>query len=199
MPKAGKTTETEVKLAVPSVEDAKRRLRRAGFRVLHTRVFEANEIFDTPELRLRANSELLRLREAGGAAILTYKGPPLRSRHKSREEVETKVSNPGALRRILLATGFTLVFRYEKYRTEYVRAGEAGHATVDETPLGCYMELEGDGAWIDATAGLLGFTPADYITLSYGSLYVEWCGREGITPQNMVFGAQGRRGARKLK
>jgi hypothetical protein len=54
-------------------------------------------------------------------------------------------------------------------------------------PIGTYLELEGAPRWIDRTARALGFGPPDYITASYGRLYLEWCAREGREPSHMVF------------
>ena len=67
---------------------------------------------------------------------------------------------------------FIPTFRYEKFRTEYHRAGETGVATLDETPIGVYLELEGAPAWIDRSARRLGFAESDYSTASYYGLYV---------------------------
>ena len=83
--------------------------------------------------------------------------------------------------------GFHETFRYEKYRTEFAREGEPGIATLDETPIGVYMELEGPSRWIDRTAKTLGFARGAYITASYGQLYTEWCESRGIKPSNMRF------------
>ena len=47
------TQETEIKLAVKDARSARRLLRTAGFVVSRPRVFEANTVFDTPELSLR--------------------------------------------------------------------------------------------------------------------------------------------------
>jgi adenylate cyclase, class 2 len=60
-------------------------------------------------------------------------------------------------------------------------------ATVDETPIGVFLELEGLPRWVDRIARVLGFSAADYITLSYGRLYIEACAARGIAPTNMVF------------
>ena len=46
---------------------------------------------------------------------------------------------------------------------------------MDETPIGVYLELEGEGAWIDKVALQMGFSPAEYILKSYGTLYREHC------------------------
>ena len=108
--------------ARPDAATARRLLRRAGFRVSRRRVFEANTVFDTPDLSLRASQQLLRVREAGGVVTLTYKGPPAVARHKSREELELEVSAAAPMAAILDRLGFRPVFRYEKYRTEYRQA-----------------------------------------------------------------------------
>ena len=68
--------------------------------------------------------------------------------------------------------GFHPAFRYDKYRTEFSRRARRGdksrhgHVTLDETPMGVFMELEGSGPWIDRTAKELGFSRNDYITMS---------------------------------
>jgi adenylate cyclase class 2 len=182
--------ETEIKLAVPDERTARRMLGAAGFRVSRRRVFEANTIFDTPELSLRGRRTLLRLREAGGVATITYKGAPLPSRHKSREEIETELAGPRAMRSILERLGFRAVWRYEKYRTEYRLEHGAGMATLDQTPIGVYLELEGSPRWIDRMAGVLGFARQDYITASYSGLYLDDCQRRGVEPGDMVFAAR---------
>lgn len=160
-------------------------LEKAGFQETRPRAFERNEVFDTTALDLRAGRKLLRLREYGGLNILTYKGPPEPGPHKTREEIETKVADAGALRQLLDRLGYRVVFRYEKYRAEY--AAESGVAVVDETPIGVFIELEGDPFWIDATTVRLGYQPSDYVTASYGSLYFSWCAERGVEPSHMEF------------
>ena len=178
--------EVEIKLAVPEAGAARRLLRGKGFRVIKPRVFESNDVFDTPELRLRESASLLRIRTVKRDVKVTFKGPPQESKHKSREELEVSASDAHTLAAILARLGFQRVFRYEKYRTEFQR-GRTGIVTIDETPIGTYLELEGPPGWIDRTARLLGFAEGDYITLSYGRLYLDWCASEGREPADMVF------------
>jgi adenylate cyclase, class 2 len=83
--------ETEIKLAAPDLKDARRRLRAAGFRVAKRRIYEENTIYDTPGLKLRKAQSLVRVRQVGSRAKMTYKGPPLPGRHKSREELEIDI------------------------------------------------------------------------------------------------------------
>jgi adenylate cyclase class 2 len=181
------THETEIKLAVANVQTGRRLLRAAGFRVFRRRVFESNVVFDTASQTLRKNRTLLRVREAGAHATLTFKGVPLAGKHKTREELESEVVSARTLTLILDRLGFKPAFRYEKYRTEYRAPGGTGTATLDETPIGVYLELEGSPRWIDRMAKKLGFSESDYITLSYGTLYVKWCEARRITPSFMTF------------
>lgn len=167
--------ETEIKLAAPEPEAARRLLRSNGFRVSKRRVFESNIVYDWPEAPLRGARKLLRLRQTGAAYTLTFKGPPVTGRHKSREELEMVTAQGPELAMILDRLGLAPVLRYEKLRTEFRRAGEPGVATLDETPVGCYFELEGPPDWIDATAARLGFDASQYSNSSYASLYLDWC------------------------
>ena len=167
--------ETEIKLRVDTLEDALAMIERRGFRVARERVFESNTIYDTSGGRLRAAGELLRLRQVGSGGLLTFKGRGEAGRHKARPEIETEVHDPAATAKILEAVGFRSVFRYEKYRTEYDRTDAEGSLVLDETPIGVYIELEGDPRWIDSVAAELGFTESDYLTASYGKLYIDHC------------------------
>jgi adenylate cyclase class 2 len=180
-------TETEIKLAVPDVRTARKLLRAAGFAVSRRRVFESNVIFDTPRLTLRRASTLLRLRQAGGLITVTYKGRPAVAKHKSREELELTVADASTMDAIFERLGYRPVFRYEKYRTEYRLQRGAGMATLDETPVGIYLELEGAPAWIDRMARRMGFAEQDYITASYARLYLDWCRMKRVKASNMVF------------
>jgi adenylate cyclase class 2 len=189
--------EIEVKLRVPSAAEARRMLERAGFRRRRARVHETNCIYDTAGLKLRRADTVLRLRKAGSNSILTYKGPAARGRYKSREELELEIGSPEIMAEILKRLGFEQVFCYEKFRTEYSRPGKSGIAMLDETPIGCFVELEGAPDWIDSAAEDLGFSPADYIVKSYGALYRDFCDANQGVPGDMVFraSAPGRRRA----
>ncbi len=83
--------------------------------------------------------------------------------------------------------GYRAVFRYEKYRTEYTKPRVPGKVLLDETPIGNYLEIEGSPRWIDRTARQLGFKSGDYITRSYGYLYLAYCRERRIAPKNMLF------------
>ena len=64
--------ETEVKLGVKDAKGLRRRLTEQGFRIIKARHFESNILFDYPDLRLRKERCLVRLRYMGDQALLTY-------------------------------------------------------------------------------------------------------------------------------
>ena len=61
---------------------------------------------------------------------------------KSREERETAVEDPEAVRAILARLGYRPLFRYQKYRESWTHRGQ--EVEVDETPIGVFLEIEGD-------------------------------------------------------
>jgi len=185
--------ETEIKLAVKDARALRRRLRELGFRPILARHFESNYLYDFPDSRLRKARCLVRVRFAGDQGLLTFKGPPLRSRdYKIRREIETHVEDGHRLGEILLHLGLREVFCYEKYRTLYAPRGkgkveDAPQLVFDETPVGDFLELEGAQRWIDEVARQLGYARRDYITDSYAALYRKKCQAEGKIPGNMIF------------
>lgn len=184
---AGVHREIEIKLRLASAPQGRRLLAGAGFRLERRRALERNVVYDTTDQLLRGAGRLLRLRRYAGECLLTYKGPPEPGRHKRREELEVPVAEPETFERILGRLGLKPSFFYEKYRTVFRRARSAGIAALDETPIGTFLELEGPGAWIDRTARRLGFRESDYITASYGYLFLEHCCQQGRISNQMRF------------
>jgi adenylate cyclase, class 2 len=179
--------ETEIKLAIASAARGRALLRRHGFAVVRPRVFEQNLVLDDDPRTLRERGLLLRVRRAGKTITCTFKGAETPGRHKSREEREFQASDFESCVAVFAGLGFREVFRYEKYRTEFARGKEPGHAVLDETPIGVYLELEGPARWIDCTAKELGFAPEAFITASYGRLYLEACEARGVERGDMKF------------
>ena len=181
--------ETEIKFRVADLADLTDRLEAAGFRVQTPRSFESNVLYDTPDRRLRARTEILRIRSYAGRWTLAHKRLPQgvhgEDRHKRRVEVETSLSNGDALAEVFLSLGLVSAFRYEKWRTEWFY-GE-GHCVVDETPIGNYAELEGPAEWIDRAAVRLGVAQTEYLTLSYGRLFDLWREQHGSAAEDLTF------------
>jgi adenylate cyclase class 2 len=181
--------ETEIKLRLPQgTEHARALLEQHGFHATGPRQLETDQTFDLPTNDLRQSGRLLRLRSAGGRWTITYKGPPDASvKHKSREEIEADVTDGPAFAQILERLGYRPSFAYEKFRTTFKASSEDGIVTLDETPIGDFLELEGPGYWIDQTAARLGFGPGDYITSSYATLYEEYRRNHATVPHDMKF------------
>lgn len=183
------SVETEVKIRISDIADMVKTLRAAGFSESKPRVFEENVLYDRKDgTSLRSTGMLLRLRRAGEKCVITWKGKGEAGPHKSRPEVETSIGSIESMEQMLNHLGFRRTFRYEKYRTEYEsKANPGGTVTVDETPIGGFLELEGEADWIDRVAGLLGYSQADYLLESYGGLFQAYCAERGIAPTDMVF------------
>jgi adenylate cyclase class 2 len=180
--------ETEIKLRLAQgPERARALLEQRGFQATGPRQLETDQTFDLPAGELRHGDRLLRLRSAGGRWTVTYKGPADSATYKSREEIETDVSDGPAFAQILAALGYQPSFAYEKFRTTFTAPREEGIVTLDETPIGDFLELEGPGYWIDQTAARLGFGPGDYITSSYAALYEEHRQTHPTVPRHMKF------------
>lgn len=184
-PMAHSNLEVEIKLPVSSLPAILERIAQAGWRLVQERSLESNTLLDTEDGHLRAGGIVLRLRQYAGRHVLTYKGPGRDGKHKVREELEVPLDGSATMSAIFERLGYRSSFRYEKYRTEF--SDGTGHLTIDETPIGNYLELEGPPEWIDDWARRLGYSEQDYITVSYGRLYAAHCARQGIAPGDMVF------------
>ncbi len=186
---AAKGVEVEIKLAVKDAATARRALRRLGFAPVR-RAREHDIVLDTADQRLKLSRCLLRLRRYSRRWLLTFKGPPADDlRYKARPETEIEVRDGPRLLRILGELGYRPVFRYEKVRSTYRQGRRHAVASVDLTPIGTFLELEGPRPWIDRTARALGFSPGDYITRSYAFLYKQYCRERGREPTDMLFGS----------
>jgi adenylate cyclase class 2 len=166
----GGPTETEVKLRVASAAAARALLQGTGAVLVRERHFEDNVLFDDRAGSLRARGTVLRLRTTAQGGVLTFKGPrEIEDGVKSREERETAVEEPDEVLAILRNLGYRPVFHYQKYRETWTH--RAQEIEVDETPIGTFLEIEGDAEGIRAVAGELGFSPSDYVTESYVGLF----------------------------
>jgi adenylate cyclase, class 2 len=183
--------EIEIKFRVQDLRSLNRDLHRAGFKLGTRRTHEMNTLYDLPGHPLRDRGELLRLRKYGNEWVLTHKAKSKDSRHKTRVETETRVSDGPQMDAILRALGFAPTFRYEKFRAEW--SDGTGHVVVDETPIGTFAEIEGPSRWIDHTARALKISKDDYITQTYAGLFFAWKEATRSRAQEMTFRAVGSR------
>lgn len=184
--------ETEIKLAIEDAGNTRRALRKLGWRVSRRRSRETNVVFDAPGNTLFAEGKLLRLRRVGSRSLLTAKRPSGRSsRYKVRQEFETEIADPESLEAILATLNFTAAWRYEKFRTEFGKPARPGKILFDETPVGDFLELEGEPAWIDRAAESLGFDRSAYIVDNYRGLFEDYRRRSRARARDMLFGEPG--------
>ncbi len=177
--------EREIKLRFAGPADARRAIINAGATPIRGRRLQEDCLLDSRDERVRAMRSVLRLRIEQGKSLLTFKGPVQPSPMKLREELETVVGDGEMLLRLLEELGFTVWFRYQKYREEFAYGDVI--IALDETPIGTFVEIEGGEDGITDMARALGHTPDDYIVESYRTLFCNYRDEHQLTGSDMVF------------
>jgi adenylate cyclase class 2 len=181
--------EIELKFPVADVRRFRTIAEELGFTLVTERTFESNTLYDSAERALRGQKQILRLREYGGLSTLTHKRKAnlndLDVHYKTRIETESVVEDAAAVAEVFAQLGYLPVFRYEKFRTEFVQG--AGKMVLDETPIGVWAELEGEPAWIDAQLAGLGVDESTCITDSYGKLFLTWKAETQSPAEHLTF------------
>jgi len=185
--------EIEVKLRFDGLDA----FARAGIvlEVETARHFEDNWLLDSPDCHLGERAAVLRVRSAAGGGAITYKemadGVASAPRFKKRVEIETAIDDPESALAVFERLGYGKWFRYQKYRTVYrARLPDGSELLVMfyETPLGPFVELEGEEDVIARAVELLGVTPGEYVLESYLAIQAEHCRRQGKPLGDMIFG-----------
>jgi adenylate cyclase, class 2 len=179
------TLEREIKLRFSSVTEARAAILAAGGTPVRGRRLQEDCLLDTADESIRQQRCVLRIRMEAGHSLITYKGPVQPSRWKLREERETVVSDGETMLYVLERLGFSVWFRYQKYREEF--GSRDAIIALDETPIGTFVEIEGSETAITELTLALGRSEADYLVDSYRGLYVQHCEAHGLTAGNMVF------------
>jgi adenylate cyclase class 2 len=181
-----KKTEVEIKLRVEDRGTIPGRLATIGAALVQDRELEDNQIYDFPDFALKTKGALLRVRIQASGAKLTYKeAPRVEGGAKVRDEMEVAVTSGETMAAIIAKLGMRPLFRYQKYREVYNYSDLT--ITIDETPIGVFLELEGPKPLIDEVAGKLGYRPTDYIVKSYLELYRDHLRIMGQPLRDMVF------------
>jgi adenylate cyclase, class 2 len=181
-----KKTEVEIKLRVADPATVPALLRQVGATELHPRELEDNQLYDFPDFSLKMNQSMIRVRILKREATLTYKeAPRVEGGAKVRDEMEVVISSGETMAAILTRLGMRPLFRYQKYRAVHQYSGLI--ITVDETPIGVFLELEGPKPLIDEVATRLGYKATDYISKSYLALYQEHLKVRGLPLKDMLF------------
>jgi predicted adenylyl cyclase CyaB len=161
--------EIEVKIKIEHLADVREKILQQGAALIKERHPHDDTFYDWPTLELRKKHYALRVRKINKKAFLTFKGPEQKSRKfKIREEYETEVKNERHLRKILRSLGLQPIFKYSKFRTVYRRKRLT--VCLDETPIGNFLELEGQQSEIVKFAHELGLSKANFIKLDYVQL-----------------------------
>jgi adenylate cyclase class 2 len=178
--------EREMKVPVAGLDPLRAALAELGARRLEPATFEDNLVLDDDAGTLVGAGRLLRLRRWGAVVTLTYKGPAtFVDGVKHRQELETTVDDLEATLAILATLGFSPVRRYQKRRELW--HADTVHVALDETPIGCFVELEGDEATLRELASRLGLDPARAARGTYLDLWNEWRAHHPDAGPDMVF------------
>ena len=179
------TLEREVKLRFGSVEEARTAVTALGAAPLRCRRLQEDALLDDARESLRSRRCVLRVRVESGRSLLTFKGPVQPSPVKVREEIETVVGDGETMLRCLEQLGFAVWFRYQKYREEYALSDTI--VAIDETPIGVFVEIEGDEHGIIEATRALGRQQVDFVLDSYRSLFIEHRRARGLPTTDMLF------------
>jgi adenylate cyclase class 2 len=180
--------EIEVKVPAPDLAEVRVKLTRADATLRAARHDESNDLYDDAERKLSGSGRTVRLRQAAGRAILTYKGSArFEGGAKIREEREVEVSDAGEAEAILRGLGLERRFRYQKRREEWDCAGCI--VALDETPIGDFVEIEGTPPAIRRVIAELALDPAEATPYSYAELYLRRRKEEPGLPPDMVWRA----------
>lgn len=183
--RTGNSTEVELKLLDPDLDEVRRLLEQSGARLEEPRALETNLVFDDAQRSLKNSKRLLRLRNG---RELTAKLPLEDSDYKARQEINLDVAE-GDVEAFLKGLGYVVDWRYEKWREGWELDGM--FVTLDELPfIGSVVEIEGDRDKIEATASSLGLADARRSTANYEGLYREYADANGITGGDMTFEAE---------
>jgi adenylate cyclase class 2 len=183
--------EREVKFLVSDFYTLRAALAGMGA-VKEAAFFEDNIIFDDEQETLRRGEKVLRLRKSD-RATLTLKTPvespelpaSQEPRYKVREEYEIDISDFETAERIITGLGYRKTFRYQKEREVYTLG--ATSVLLDHTPIGDYVEIEGDESAIEELCRRLNLSLEEGITKNYMTLYNEFRTLHSGAPDDMLF------------
>ena len=162
--------EVEVKFESHTLAAMRVRLIELGALLTQSRHLERNILFDNDDGALTEQRMVLRLRSAlDNWLTLKTPLPDEDDQHKVRAELETRIEDFDVMYAILSVLGFDDVWRYEKYRESFQIDDVI--CSLDHTPIGDFVELEGAPAALRPLAERLGFDWSTRNLHSYRQLF----------------------------
>lgn len=132
--------EVEVKARIDSFEEMKKRLDKLGAIKTKTE-FQEDIYFASPIVDFGETDEALRVRTTDNDIFITYKGPKLNSKAKTRKEVEMSIESADKAKDIFTEIGFKEARIVRKNRQYY--SYENFEISLDDVEgLPPYMEIE---------------------------------------------------------
>jgi len=132
--------EVEAKAPARDLEALAAELARRGAQLLADRR-ERDVYFAAPDRDFAETDEALRLRTVEDRTTLTYKGPKIDPRTKTRRELSVDVDDPIAAAALLEALGYRRVGAVSKHRRVY-ELGRTEIALDNVEGLGSFVEAE---------------------------------------------------------
>jgi adenylate cyclase, class 2 len=175
-----------MKVPVHALGPVRHALEASGGHLEQALTLEDNLVLDDLEGSLRTSGRLLRIRRWGDQWTVTFKGVcSFRDGIKSRPETETSLGDGSALLTMMAELGISPVRRYQKRRETWQCDGVV--VALDETPMGCFVELEGDPEHLADLAGHLGLDPGAAVSGTYLELWNRYRETHPEAPAEMVF------------
>ena len=132
--------EVEVKARIDSFEEIEEKLKTIGAEKTKTE-FQEDIYFQSPIVDFAKTDEALRIRTTNSQTFITYKGPKLNEKAKTRKEVEMAIESAEKARDIFEEVGFTPARIVRKNRLYYTY--ENFEISLDDVEgLPPYMEIE---------------------------------------------------------
>lgn len=132
--------EVEVKARIDSFEEMEKRLKDLGA-VKTKDEFQEDIYFASPIVDFAETDEALRIRTTNNDTFITYKGPKLNEKAKTRKEVEMTIESAAKASDIFTEIGFTPARTVRKNR-QYYRYENFEISLDDVEGLPPYMEIE---------------------------------------------------------
>jgi adenylate cyclase class 2 len=141
--------EIEIKAWCPDFDPVVRRLEEMGAKHGETKIVE-DVYYTHPSKNFAETDEALRVRESGGKAVLTYKGPKISPKAKTRVEHEVVFNDASNVKKILADLSFQESGKVSKTRKVYHFNGI--EIDLDEVAFcGAFVELEKIGHDVAST------------------------------------------------